>query len=67
MTPGSAVGACEILPRWRERRGGASVMRRDAVMSRMEDLNVKISEEALTYNGSIKYGCSKAVTADEGS
>jgi hypothetical protein len=23
----SAVGACEILPRWRERRGGASVLR----------------------------------------
>jgi hypothetical protein len=30
----------------------------------MEDLDVKISEEALTCNASIKCGCSKAVTAD---
>jgi hypothetical protein len=36
-------------------------------MSRTEDLNVKISEEALTCNGTINCGCCKAVAADEGS
>jgi len=42
-------GRSEILPRRLVRRCGASVVRRDAVMSRMEDLNVKICQEAITY------------------
>jgi len=40
-------GRSEILPRRLVRRRGASVVRRDAVMSRMEDLNVKICQEAI--------------------
>jgi len=36
----------EILPRRLDSRGGASVVRRDAAMNRMEDLYVKISHEA---------------------
>ena len=36
----------EILPRRLDSRGGASVVRRDAAMNRMEDLYVKISQEA---------------------
>src|SRR6516225_8622783 len=42
-------GRSEILPRRLVRRCGASVVRRHAVMSRMEDLNVKICQEAITY------------------
>jgi hypothetical protein len=41
-------GRSEILPRRLVRLCGASVVRRDAVMSRMEDLNVKICQEAIT-------------------
>ena len=67
VNSGSAEGACEILPRRVPTAGGASVVRRDAAMSRTEDLNVKISEEALTCNGTINCGCCKAVAADEGS
>ena len=44
-----AKGASEILPCRLDRRCGASVVRRDAVMNRMEDLNVKICQEAITY------------------
>jgi len=36
----------EILPRRLSRRGGASVVRRDIAVNRMEDLNVKIHPEA---------------------
>jgi hypothetical protein len=43
-----AKGAFEILPRRLVRRCGASVVRRDAVISRIEDLNVKICQEAIT-------------------
>ena len=39
-------GRFEILPRRLDRRCGASVVRRDAVMNRMEDLNVKVGQEA---------------------
>jgi hypothetical protein len=39
-------GRSEILPRRRYRRCGASVVRRDAVINRMEDLNVKVCQEA---------------------
>ena len=42
-------------------------MRRDAAMSRMEDLDVKISEEALTCNDSFNCGRCKAVASGEGS
>jgi hypothetical protein len=38
----------EILPRRLDRRGGASVVRREAVINRMEDLNVKGCKEAVT-------------------
>jgi hypothetical protein len=38
----------EILPRRLDRRGGASVVRREAVISVTEDLNVKVCEEAIT-------------------
>jgi hypothetical protein len=68
-----AKGACEILPRRRGRRGGASVVRRDAAMSRMEDLNDQTPEKAICCNVSINCGCCKAVaterwrTQDEGS
>jgi hypothetical protein len=41
-------GCSEIPPRRLYRRCGASVVRRDAVMSRMEDLNVKVCQEAIT-------------------
>src|SRR6516164_5898803 len=60
-------GAREILPRQRERRGGASVVRRDPAVNRTEDLDVNISEKALTRNGNLECGCCKAVAADEGS
>src|SRR6516165_6005886 len=43
-----AKGASEILPCRLDRRCGASVVRRDAVMNRIEDLNVKICQEAIT-------------------
>jgi hypothetical protein len=36
----------EILPHRLDRRRGASVVRRDAVLNRMEDLNVKVCQEA---------------------
>jgi hypothetical protein len=39
-------GRPEILPRRLPRRGGASVVRRDIAVNRMEDLNVKIHPEA---------------------
>jgi hypothetical protein len=39
-------GRSEILPRRLDRRCGASVVRRDAVINRMEDLNVKVCQEA---------------------
>jgi hypothetical protein len=46
----SPIGAgswrSEILPRRLYRRGGASVVRRDAALNRMEDLDVKVCEEA---------------------
>jgi hypothetical protein len=35
-----------ILPRRLHRRGGASVVRRNAAMNRTEDLNVTVYEEA---------------------
>ena len=35
-----------ILPRRLHRRGGASVVRRNAALNRMEDLNVKDCQEA---------------------
>ena len=38
----------EILPRRLDRRGGASVVRREAVINRTEDLHVKVCEEAVT-------------------
>jgi hypothetical protein len=38
----------EILPCRLERRGGASVVRREAAINRTEDLNVKVCEEAVT-------------------
>ena len=41
-------GRPEILPRRLHRRGGASVVRREAVINRTEDLNVKVCEEAVT-------------------
>ena len=43
-----AEGRSEILPRRLDGRGGASVVRRDAVVNRMEDLDVKIREEAIS-------------------
>jgi hypothetical protein len=36
-----------ILPRRLHRRGGASVVRRNAAMNRMEDLDVTAYEEAI--------------------
>jgi len=36
------------MPCRRERRSGASVVRHDAAMNRMEDLNVKACKEAIT-------------------
>jgi hypothetical protein len=39
----------EILPRRLDRRGGASVVRREAVINRTEDLDVKICEEAINH------------------
>jgi hypothetical protein len=38
------VGRSEILPRRPDRRGGAAVVRREAVINRTEDLNVKVRE-----------------------
>ncbi len=35
-----------ILPRWVNGRSGASAVRRDAAMNRMEDLNAKACDEA---------------------
>jgi hypothetical protein len=46
VNPGSQR-APEILPRRLGGRGGASVVRRDAAINRMEDLNVKVCEEAV--------------------
>ena len=43
-----AKGAPRSCPARLYRRCGASVVRRDAVMNRMEDLNVKICQEAIT-------------------
>jgi hypothetical protein len=43
-----ASGRSEILPCRLARRGGASVVRREAVINLTEDLNVKICEEAVT-------------------
>jgi hypothetical protein len=43
-----ASGRSEILPCRLDRRGGASVVRREAVINRTEDLNVKVCEEAVT-------------------
>jgi hypothetical protein len=43
-----AWGRSEILPRRLDRRGGASVVRREAGINLMEDLNVKVYEEAIT-------------------
>ena len=37
-------GRSEILPCRLDRRGGASVVRREAVINRTEDLNVKVCE-----------------------
>jgi hypothetical protein len=37
----------EILPRRLNRRGGASVVRREAVINRTEDLNGKACKEAI--------------------
>ena len=42
------AGAQRSLPRRLNRRGGASVVRREAAISRTEDLDVKICEEAIT-------------------
>jgi hypothetical protein len=44
----SASRRSEILPRRRDRRSGASVVRHDAAINRMEDLNVKVCKEAIT-------------------
>jgi hypothetical protein len=43
-----ASGRSEILPCRLDRRGGASVVRREAVINLTEDLNVKVHEEAVT-------------------
>jgi hypothetical protein len=43
-----AWGRSEILPCRLDRRGGALVVRREAVINRTEDLNVKVCEEAVT-------------------
>jgi hypothetical protein len=43
-------GRSEILPRRLDRRGGASVVRRDVGINRMEDLNVKACKEATNYD-----------------
>jgi hypothetical protein len=37
-----------ILPRRLHRRGGASVVRRNAALNRTEDLNVTVYEEAIS-------------------
>jgi hypothetical protein len=43
----SGLSTCSgILPRRLHRRGGASVVRRNAAMNRTEDLNVTVYEEA---------------------
>jgi hypothetical protein len=42
------LGRSEILPCRLDRRGGASVVRREAVINRTEDLDVKVCEEAVT-------------------
>jgi hypothetical protein len=42
------LGRSEILPRRLDRRGGASVVRREAVINGTEDLNGKACEEAIT-------------------
>ena len=38
----------EILPRWLHGRRGASVVRRDAAVNRMEDLNVNGCEKIIS-------------------
>ena len=43
-----ASGRSEILPCRLDRRGGASVVRHEAVINLTEDLNVKVCEEAVT-------------------
>jgi len=43
-----AKGASEILPCRLYRRCGASVVRRDAVINRMEDLSVQVCKEAIS-------------------
>ena len=43
---GDRIGRSEILPCRLDRRGGASVVRREAVIN--QDLNVKVCEEAVT-------------------
>jgi hypothetical protein len=43
------------------------VVRRHAAMSRTEDLDAKVCEEAITCKGGVNWGCCKAVAAAEGS
>jgi len=50
-----------ILPRRLHRRGGASVVRRNAALNRTEDLNVTVYEEATFCAICNAYPCCKAL------
>ena len=54
----------EILPCRLDRRGGASVVRREAVINLTEDLNVKVCEEAITCKISVIRSICSAVETD---
>jgi hypothetical protein len=58
------LGRSEILPCRLDRRGGASVVRREAVINRTEDLNVKVCEEAVTLKIPIVRAVCEAIEAD---
>jgi hypothetical protein len=60
VSPGRQ-GRSEILPRRHDRRGGASVVRREAVINRMEDLNANVCEEAITRKICIVRSIGKAI------